>query len=72
MFDALDQCFIASGEDAISGIVTGELEDFIQCTVCKARRSRCEAFQDIALTIKGLSSLTESLDHFVTPETMDG
>eukprot|EP00026_Physarum_polycephalum_P017030 Phypoly_transcript_18112.p1 GENE.Phypoly_transcript_18112~~Phypoly_transcript_18112.p1 ORF type:complete len:175 (+),score=9.28 Phypoly_transcript_18112:243-767(+) len=48
------------------------MADYIKCTKCKNVRKRKDNFLDLQLSIRGLSSVSEALQAFITPEFLNG
>lgn len=46
----------------IRPLYRGLLHDYLRCTQCNYSRIRSDAFMDIPLVIRGVSSLEEALD----------
>lgn len=44
---------------------TGVLEDYLECLVCKKNKSRFDAFYDLQLSIRDMSSLEQALKKYV-------
>ncbi|PRP76405.1 ubiquitin carboxyl-terminal hydrolase [Planoprotostelium fungivorum] len=59
-------------EGAIERLFTGKLINFIQCTEVDYTSKREEKFYDLSLSVKGLSSVEESLRDYTRVEIMDG
>ncbi|NXU58521.1 UBP42 hydrolase, partial [Turnix velox] len=53
-------------------IFGGYLRSRVKCLNCKGVSDTFEAFHDIALDIKGVTTLTRALEQFVKPEQLDG
>uniref|UniRef100_A0A8C9F179 USP domain-containing protein n=1 Tax=Pavo cristatus TaxID=9049 RepID=A0A8C9F179_PAVCR len=56
----------------IHQIFGGFLRSRVKCLNCKAVSDTYEAFLDIPLDIKAVSSVTKALEQFVKPEQLDG
>lgn len=63
LLDAIDKTFCANDLDnPITPLYRGLLHDYLRCTQCNYSRIRSDAFMDIPLVIRGVSSLEEALD----------
>lgn len=72
LLDAIDKTFCANDLDnPITPLYRGLLHDYLRCTQCNYSRIRSDAFMDIPLVIRGVSSLEEALDLYMTPEVLD-
>eukprot|EP01113_Clastostelium_recurvatum_P032973 TRINITY_DN4306_c0_g1_i6.p1 TRINITY_DN4306_c0_g1~~TRINITY_DN4306_c0_g1_i6.p1 ORF type:complete len:1027 (-),score=234.69 TRINITY_DN4306_c0_g1_i6:35-3115(-) len=83
LFDALDSTFANTkgkdgdkqqGQDtmSINNLFQGHLEDYITCQTCGQGSRRVDAFTDVPLVVRGMSSVQDALVMFNTPEILDG
>eukprot|EP01132_Coremiostelium_polycephalum_P000645 gene645-798_t len=72
LFDAIEHSIKNTKiEDLFNRLYRGVSIVRIECSKCGTIRDREESFQDIPITVKGFSSLEDSLKAYVTPEILD-
>ncbi|XP_024080521.1 ubiquitin carboxyl-terminal hydrolase 47-like isoform X2 [Cimex lectularius] len=79
MFDALEHEFKDTEQaDLINRLYQGKMTDYVECLVCRKEKCREDTFLDIPLPVRpfgstvAYGSITEALNAFVLPETLDG
>ncbi|EGC32265.1 hypothetical protein DICPUDRAFT_95315 [Dictyostelium purpureum] len=73
LFDAVEHSIKKTPiENLFSDLYKGSFVNRLTCTECGMVKDRMEFFQDIPVTVKGFSSIEESLNSFTSPETLDG
>lgn len=55
-----------------STLYRGVLSDYITCQECGFSRTRHDAFVDVPLAVQGVSSVTEALQLYTTPDILTG
>ena len=58
--------------ERVKNIYTGLLAQEVKCLTCQKPSIREEHFGDLNIPVDGFSSLTDSLNNFTAPETLQG
>lgn len=71
--DSLEEKMKGTPADgAISRLFEGKMKSFIKCINVDFESSRVENYYDIQLNVKGLKTLADSFDDYITVETLEG
>jgi len=62
----------SSLNETIQGLFWGEMTNYTECQTCYSSRLRRESFNNLHITVKGLSDLAQGFDKLLTPEIMSG
>eukprot|EP00475_Leptophrys_vorax_P005152 TRINITY_DN13100_c0_g2_i1.p1 TRINITY_DN13100_c0_g2~~TRINITY_DN13100_c0_g2_i1.p1 ORF type:complete len:769 (-),score=208.22 TRINITY_DN13100_c0_g2_i1:1412-3718(-) len=71
LLDAIEQSLKGTkGDKLVDSLYKGTLVQEIKCKQCGLESQRPESFIDLQVMVEGLSSLVESLDQFISVETL--
>ena len=73
LFDALEEKMKGTpSEGILDEMFKGEFMNYIKCINVDYSSNRVETFYDLQLVVKGCKTIYESLDEYVSVETLEG